>query len=58
MEPENETDMVGLYTRICELLNRHDVPDAPWKPIFAAIAVAVCFGTAAYHIVKLVLLIF
>ena len=44
--------MGGLYGRICELLNTHDVPDAPWKTVAAVIA---CFGTAVYHIVKVVL---
>lgn len=50
--------MVGLYTRICELLNRHDVPGAPWKSVVAALAVAACFVTATYHIVRLILLVF
>lgn len=47
--------MVGLYGRICELLNTHDVPDAPWKTVAAVIAVIGCFGTALYHIIKIVM---
>ena len=47
--------MGGLYGRICELLNTHDVPNAPWKTVTAVIAVIVCFGTAVYHIVQVVL---
>lgn len=47
--------MGGLYGRICELLNTHDVPDAPWKTVAAVIAVIACFGTAVYHIVQVVL---
>lgn len=44
--------MNGIYTRICELLNRHDVPDAPWKSIVAIVAVLCCIGTAVYHFIK------
>ena len=46
--------MGRLYTRICELLNTHDVPNAPWKPVVAIIAVIGCFATAIYHIAKVV----
>ncbi|MBR5835038.1 MAG: hypothetical protein IKY66_02635 [Bacteroidales bacterium] len=46
--------MGGIYSRICELLNRHDVPDAPWKRVLAALAVAGCFITAAYQIYLIV----
>ena len=53
-EPENVTDMGRLYTQICELLNTHDVPNAPWKPVVAIIAVIGCFATAIYHIAKVV----
>ena len=49
--------MGGLYTKICRLLNRYDVPDAPWKPIAAALAVAACVVVAIYNIGKVIMII-
>lgn len=47
--------MGGLYTRICRLLNTYDVPNAPWKSIAAALALAVCIGITIYNIAMVVM---
>ena len=48
--------MGGIYTRICRLLNTYDVPNAPWKPLAAALALAVCIGITIYNIAKVVMI--